>query len=75
MFKPVKNGQQMGVNDGGPPEEYSAKDLSEVHDALAGITAVFGEDTANRIWFDHIPHRFRMDYNWTNWKYHARKRK
>lgn len=74
MFKKLDDGTQCGITDGAKPENYSEKDLSEVHDAFVTLASVFGESITNMLWY-HLPNSFRMDYNWTKWKYHARKRK
>lgn len=71
LFNRRQNGQQTSSADSGPPETFSEKDLSAVHDSMCDLEDVIGPEAVRKVW-DALPHDFKMDYNWSTWKYHSR---
>jgi hypothetical protein len=68
MFNKLPSGKMMGTSDGAHPVSFSPRDLSATHDALYEIECIFGEKMAKTVW-EALPQEFRMDYNWSKWKY------
>jgi hypothetical protein len=71
MKKP-KHGQAYGANDTGPPEDYTAAQLSRVADLLFYANKVGGKPLAQNV-FKLLNSNLRGEFNYSNWKYREQK--